>query len=211
MAEIYSSLFKGKVHVTTPYSDSHKALDMGNYKTKNKIYSPTKFGAGTVTKYTKSYTYNKILYKDAATIWYSYPNGWVMCLVHGDVKDQIVKVGDKIKVGQQIYVTGNKGYSFGDHLHCQLTKYGVYKDPANHILNDKPVAVPPVVPPVITPTPDPVPEPPTAPPVNDTPTSIPTTPPAEDPLLEKPIEHKTFLQELIQFFTDLLQSIFKSD
>lgn len=150
MAEVYSSLFKGLVHITTPYSDKHKAIDLGNYKTKNKIYSPTKFGTGKVTKYTTSYTYNGVLYKNVATIWYTYPNGWVMCLVHGDPADQVVKVGDTVKVGQQIYVTGNKGYSKGDHLHCQLTKNGVYKDPANYVLNDKPV---PVVTPPVTPEP----------------------------------------------------------
>jgi len=150
MAEVYSSLFKGLVHITTPYSDKHKAIDLGNYKTKNKIYSPTKFGTGKVTKYTTSYTYNGVLYKNVATIWYTYPNGWVMCLVHGDTADQIVKVGDTVKVGQQIYVTGNKGYSKGDHLHCQLTKNGVYKDPANYVLNDQPA---PVVTPPVTPEP----------------------------------------------------------
>ena len=50
MAEVYSSLFKGLVHVTTPFSSSHQALDMGNYKTRNPIYSPNIAGSGKVTK-----------------------------------------------------------------------------------------------------------------------------------------------------------------
>ena len=139
MKEYYSSLYKGNVHVTTPYSDSHKALDMGNYKAKNKIYSPTRFGTGTVTKYTKSYTYKGVLYKDAATIWYTYTGGWVMCLVHGDVKDQIVKVGDKVKVdftpdgANQPYFYGEVLYipqDTGDMWHFKVDDDIIYVNPS---------------------------------------------------------------------------------
>ncbi len=142
MAEIYTSLFKGKVHITTPYSSKHPALDMGNYKTRNPIYSPNKLGKGKVSKQTTSYTYGGVLYKDALTQWIKYDNGFESCTVHGSVADRILKVGDLVKVGQLVYRTGNKGYSKGDHLHYQLKKNGVLVDPTKYVMNDMPIEAP---------------------------------------------------------------------
>ena len=137
MAEVYSSLFKGLVHVTNPFSSSHPALDMGNYKTRNPIYSPNITGSGKVTKQTTSYIYKGITYKNTLTQWITYYNGFSSCTVHGSPADKILNVGDRVVVGQLVYRTGNTGYSLGDHLHYQLRKNGQLVDPALYILNDK--------------------------------------------------------------------------
>ena len=136
MAEVYTSLFKGKVHITTPFSSRHPALDMGNYKTKNKTYSPNKFGTGKITRQTASYTYGGKRYTNVLTQWITYNSGFESCTVHGDYSNKILKVGDSVKVGQLVYITGNKGYSFGDHLHYQLKKNGKLVDPTPYVMND---------------------------------------------------------------------------
>lgn len=137
MAEVFSSVFKGKVHVTTPFSASHKAIDLGNYKTKNKTYSANFLGTGKVSTIYKSYSYKGVLYKNSLVLWTQYDNGYKTALYHGDPKDQVVRVGDKVVPGQLIYVTGNTGYSKGDHLHFELWKDGKQVDPTKLILNDE--------------------------------------------------------------------------
>lgn len=137
MAEVYSSLYKGLVHVTQAFSASHPALDMGNWKTRNPIYSPTNLGKGKITKITTSYTYNGIYYPNSLTVWATYDNGYASAMVHGYVPDKVVSVGDIINVGQQVYRTGNTGRSDGDHLHYQLKYNGKLIDPAPVILNDR--------------------------------------------------------------------------
>ena len=141
MAEVYSSLFKGLVHVTTPYSKDHTALDLGNYKTRNPIYSPNKFGKGKVTKQTSSYTYNGITYTKVLTQWIAYDSGFESCTVHGHIDDKILNVGDIVQVGQLVYRTGNMGYSKGDHLHFQLKLNGALVDPSQYVLNDENVSL----------------------------------------------------------------------
>ena len=141
MAEVYSSLFKGLVHVTTPYSKDHTALDLGNYKTRNPIYSPNKFGKGKVTKQTSSYTYNGITYTKVLTQWITYDSGFESCTVHGHIDDKILNVGDIVQVGQLVYRTGNMGYSKGDHLHFQLKLNGALVDPSQYVLNDENVSL----------------------------------------------------------------------
>jgi len=73
-----------------------------------------------------------------------------------------------------------------------------------------PIIVPPVIVPP-TPEPEPIPEPPTPPVTPDEPVTPPSMPPVETDTPEEATKPKTFLEILIQFFTDLLQRIFKSD
>lgn len=68
--------------------------------------------------------------------------------------------------------------------------------------------VPVIIP---TPEPEPTPEPPIPPVAPDEPTTPPITPPTEPDTPEGPTKPKTLLEILIQFFTDLLQRIIKSD
>lgn len=141
MAEVYSSLYKGNVHITQSFSSTHKAIDIGNYKTRNPIYSPNKLGSGTVSKITTSYTSGGVVYNNTLTVWITYDTGYVMSMYHGEVGDKVVSVGDKVVVGQQIYRTGNTGHSHGDHLHCMISKGGVYIDPAPLVINDLNVSI----------------------------------------------------------------------
>jgi len=136
MAEVYSSLFKGNAHITTPFSKSHPAIDMGNYKTRNRIYSPARFGRGKVTRQTDNYTYGGVNYKNVLTQWVQYDSGFETCMVHGHINDRVLKVGDIVEAGQLVYITGNMGYSKGDHLHIQLKKGGVLVDPTPYVTND---------------------------------------------------------------------------
>lgn len=141
MAEVYSSLFKGNVHITTPFSSSHKGIDLGNYKVKNPIYSPNKLGNGTVSDIATSYTSQGTVWKNSLVVWITYDSGYLMSLYHGEVKDKIVNVGDRVVVGQQIYRTGNTGHSTGDHLHCAISRNGAFIDPAPLVINDLNVSV----------------------------------------------------------------------
>lgn len=71
-----------------------------------------------------------------------------------------------------------------------------------------PIIIPPVIP---APEPEPIPEPPTPPATPDESTTPPITPPVETGTPEEATKPKTFLEIFIQFFTDLLQRILKSD
>lgn len=139
--EYYSSLYKGTCHVTTPFSSSHNGIDTGNYKTRNKLYSPVKLGYGKVVKIATTDTYLGKIYTGCWNVWVQYDWGRKMMFLHGYKKDGFLKVGDKIKVGQHFYVSGNSGYSFGDHTHSTLWVKKNGKDVAvncSHLLlNDK--------------------------------------------------------------------------
>lgn len=139
MAEIYSSLYKGKVHVTTPFKPSHQAIDLGNYKTRNPIYSPNKLGNGTVSYIATSYRDSTgKLWDNSLSVYIKYDNGFISRHFHGQVNDQVVKKGDRVKPGQQVYRTGNTGASQGDHLHYVLIDAkGNRVDPVKYVLNDE--------------------------------------------------------------------------
>ena len=140
MAEIYSSLYKGLVHVTTPFSISHKALDIGNYKVKNNVYSANKLGSGTVQSVATSYKSpaTGLTYQNSLVVWIKYDNGMRCGMYHGEVGDRVVSVGDRVTAGMQVYKTGNTGNSTGDHLHYNLqNSSGVNIDPAPWVLNDQ--------------------------------------------------------------------------
>lgn len=138
----YSSLFKkSDVRITTGFSSSHMALDLSRGVVNSPIYSPNKLGAGTVSSVYTSYTRAGKVYPNSLVVWIKYDIGISMAMYHGEVRHQKVKVGDRIQVGQQIYVTGNTGYSFGDHLHIELWQGGVKINPSTWVLNDNvPVA-----------------------------------------------------------------------
>ena len=139
MAEVYSSLYKGNVHITTIFKPTHKALDLGNYKTRNPIYSPNKLGGGKVSYIATSYKdSNGKLWNNSLSVYIKYDNGMSSRHFHGEVGDKVVSVGDRVVAGQQVYRTGNTGASNGDHLHYVLTdKNGTPIDPAPWVTNDQ--------------------------------------------------------------------------
>lgn len=131
---MYSSLFKtSDVRVTQQFYSGHKALDLSRGVVRQPIYSGVKLGAGVV-----SYTATKYSsYENTWVVYIKYENGMTCRMFHGQVNDAVVKTGDKVAPGQQVYRTGSTGNSDGDHLHyVLLDKNGVAIDPSPWVLND---------------------------------------------------------------------------
>jgi len=147
----YTSLFKkDDVKITTPFSSSHKGLDLSRGVVGQPIYLPNRAVSGTVWKILPSYTKNGVEYKDAPIIYVKHKDGSGSRYIHSYPKDVKVKVGDTVVAGQQICCTGNSGHSHGDHLHFEwLTKWddlNTRVDPAPYVINDK-TQTPPTTPP----------------------------------------------------------------
>jgi len=147
----YTSLFKkDDVKITTPFSSSHKGLDLSRGVVRQPIYLPNRAVSGTVWKILPSYTKNGVEYKDAPIIYVKHKDGSGSRYIHSYPKDVKVKVGDTVVAGQQICCTGNSGHSHGDHLHFEwLTKWddlNTRVDPAPYVINDK-TQTPPTTPP----------------------------------------------------------------
>lgn len=138
----YTSLFKkDDVRITTPFSSSHKGLDLSRGVVEQPIYLPNRAISGTVWKILPGYTKNGVEYKDAPIIYIKHKDGSGSRYIHSYPKDVKVKVGDTVVAGQQICCTGNSGHSHGDHLHFEwLTKWddlNTRVDPAPYVMNDK--------------------------------------------------------------------------
>jgi len=148
---MYTSLFKkDDVRITTPFSSSHKGIDLSRGVVRQPIYLPNKAVSGTVWKILPGYKKNGVEYKDAPIIYLKHKDGSGSRYIHSYPKDVKVKVGDTVVAGQQICCTGNSGHSHGDHLHFEwLTKWddlNTRVDPTPYVINDK-VQMPPVTPP----------------------------------------------------------------
>jgi len=138
----YTSLFKkDDVRITTPFSSSHKGIDLSRGVVRQPIYLPNKAVSGTVWKILPGYTKNGVEYKDAPIIYVKHKDGSGSRYIHSYPKDVKVKVGDTVVAGQQICCTGNSGHSTADHLHFEwLTKWddlNTRVDPAPYVMNDK--------------------------------------------------------------------------
>ena len=138
----YTSLFKkDDVRITTPFSSSHKGLDLSRGVVEQPIYLPNRAISGTVWKILPGYTKNGVEYKDAPIIYIKHKDGSGSRYIHSYPKNVKVKVGDTVVAGQQICCTGNSGHSHGDHLHFEwLTKWddlNTRVDPAPYVMNDK--------------------------------------------------------------------------
>ena len=140
---MYTSLFKkDDVRITTPFSSSHKGIDLSRGVVRQPIYLPNKAVSGTVWKILPSYSTGGVYYPDSPIIYIKHADGSGSRYIHSYPKDVKVKVGDTVVAGQQICCTGNSGHSFGDHLHFEwLTKWddlNTRVDPAPYVVNDKP-------------------------------------------------------------------------
>jgi murein DD-endopeptidase MepM/ murein hydrolase activator NlpD len=61
----------------------------------------------------------------------SHPSGWKS--LYGHLYKIIVKPGQNVKQGQWIAQSGNTGLSTGPHLHFELRRYGVLKNPISYL------------------------------------------------------------------------------
>lgn len=141
----YSSLFKkSDVRITQGFSSTHKALDLSRGVVKQPIYSGAKLGEGTVSYTATSYTDSKgKVWANSWVVYIKYDNGMTCRMFHGYVADAVVKKGQRVKPGQQVYRTGSSGNSTADHLHyVLLNSKGVAIDPKPWVIDDKPVEPP---------------------------------------------------------------------
>jgi len=137
----YTSLFKqSDVRVTTPFSTTHKGLDLSRGVVEQPIYLPNKAIKGTVWKILPAYSTGGVYYPNSPIIYVKHQDGSGSRYIHSYPRNVKVKVGDTVVAGQQICATGNSGHSFGDHLHFEwLTKWDdltTRVDPAPFVMND---------------------------------------------------------------------------
>ena len=137
----YTSLFKkDDVRITTPFSSTHKGIDLSRGVVEQPIYLPNRAVSGTVWKILSKYTSGGVYYKDAPIIYIKHKDGSGSRYIHSYPKNVKVKVGDTVVAGQQICCTGNAGHSHGDHLHFEwLSNWSDLRtriDPYNFVIND---------------------------------------------------------------------------
>jgi murein DD-endopeptidase MepM/ murein hydrolase activator NlpD len=97
----------------------HQGLDIrSNYQN----IRATKFGRVTYTGWLGKY---------GNVIIIAHPGGWKS--VYGHLSRIFVRQGQEVRQGQWIGKSGNTGYSTGPHLHFELIKDGVPKNPYNYL------------------------------------------------------------------------------
>lgn len=138
---IYQRPLKGQWVVITHHGDkiwygTHKGLDL-RATVGTPVFSPVN---GVVKD--KRETPNANAFNGGNHLYISHDKGFLTRLFH--LNDSLVKVGDKVTVGQHIANSGNNGkLCRGEHLHIDLSKNGTYIDPepiitpfeSNNILN----------------------------------------------------------------------------
>lgn len=62
-------------------------------------------------------------------------NGFGYTTLFGHLSKQIVKVGQNVKRGQVIALSGDTGLSTGPHLHYEVRKNGIHVNPADYFFN----------------------------------------------------------------------------
>ena len=101
-------------------STNHKGTDIGRVGYTSPIYA-SKSGTVIVSQYTKSYgNYVVITHGDGNTTLYAH------------MSSRKVSVGQRVKQGDVIGITGSTGNSTGPHLHFEITEGGVRINPLSH-------------------------------------------------------------------------------
>ena len=101
----------------------HSGIDSANQKGVA-VMSPAR---GTVTFAGSSGGFGKVIVLD---------HGFGMRTRFGHLSEISVRVGERVKRGDQIGKLGNTGLSTGPHLHYEVEVNGVCENPMNYILED---------------------------------------------------------------------------
>ena len=117
-----SSPFGGRTSPFTEEKEFHSGLDIST-----RVYSPIVAPAdGVVVEAGTDSGYGRILY-------ISHGNGFHTKYAHLD--KTFVKVGQRVKRGQEIATVGNSGRTTGPHLHYEVHLNGLPVNPTRYILN----------------------------------------------------------------------------
>lgn len=140
---IQTRLFEcGKADITGYFTDSHKAIDMVDYK--HASDGVDAHSDGVVVEVEKSCNYNT--YPNGSHIYGNYvklkhDNGYYTLYAHLVYDTIPVKKGDKVKKGEYIGWMGNTGYSNGAHLHFEVRNQNDVKiNPEPYLNNNLPAS-----------------------------------------------------------------------
>jgi murein DD-endopeptidase MepM/ murein hydrolase activator NlpD len=117
-----SSNFGYRVSPFTNEREFHSGLDISN-RAHTRILSPAE---GIVAEAGSDYGYGRILY-------ISHGHGFKTMYAHLD--KVLVKVGQRVKRGDEIALVGSTGRTTGPHLHYEVHLNGLPVDPLRYILN----------------------------------------------------------------------------
>ena len=101
-------------------STNHKGTDIGRVGYTSSIYA-AKAGTVIVSQYSSSYGHYVVL-----------AHGSGNTTLYAHMSSRKVKVGDQVKQGQVIGITGSTGNSTGPHLHFEIMENGVIINPLKH-------------------------------------------------------------------------------
>lgn len=114
--------FGMRTHPITGVYKLHTGIDLRAY-TGTKVYAAK---AGTVITSAKSTAYGNYIVIN---------HGGGEATLYAHLNKRQVAVGDKVKAGQQIGLSGNTGYSTAPHLHFEIIVDGEYTNPLDHYPN----------------------------------------------------------------------------
>ncbi|MCK4847303.1 MAG: M23 family metallopeptidase, partial [Deltaproteobacteria bacterium] len=97
-------------------------LDIAN-RVGTKVIAP---GDGVVIRVTRLPSLGKLV---------EISHGYGVKTLYGHLSKTLVKVGQKVKRGDEIAAMGNTGRSTGPHLHYEVKVNGVHVNPGRYILN----------------------------------------------------------------------------
>jgi len=137
-------------HLTQGYKSSHTGNDIvgRNPKGYNDLDTIVAMEDGKVTQVINNCNVNtsgskdyNSPYKDTSNpgnmVVIEHANGYKTRYLHLGYKTVKVKVGQKIKAGQEIGYMGNTGYSFGGHLHLDVLLNDKKIDPYDYVFKGK--------------------------------------------------------------------------
>ena len=101
-------------------STNHKGTDIGRVGYTSSIYA-SKAGTVIVSQYSSSYGHYVVI-----------AHGSGNTTLYAHMSSRKVKVGDQVKQGQVIGITGSTGNSTGPHLHFEIMENGVIINPLKH-------------------------------------------------------------------------------